>query len=178
MSGQIAYHLMAQAQVAQAPWPITTLVSRLPVLVLGMGTALAHMLRADASTGNGPDRQAEGPATPRSPALSPQDQAHPRPDQGPDGKATAVPAPPAETRTPRHRGRDMAAPAAAPDPPTEEPGLERARLIASRLAAAGKPVSRRTLRSSGVKGSNETLNALARMVNAELARAEAQPAKS
>ena len=47
MAGQVAYHLMAQAGMARAPWPITTIVSCLPVLVLGMGTALAHMLRAD-----------------------------------------------------------------------------------------------------------------------------------
>ena len=45
MAGQVAYHLMAQARMARAPWPITTLVSCLPVLVLGMGTALTHMLR-------------------------------------------------------------------------------------------------------------------------------------
>src|ERR1700722_4545369 len=50
MAGQVAYHLMAQAGMAQAPWLITTLVSCLPVLVLGMGTALAHLLRADAGT--------------------------------------------------------------------------------------------------------------------------------
>jgi len=49
MGGQVAYHLLAQAGVARAPWPITTLVSCLPVLVLGMGTALAHMLHADAA---------------------------------------------------------------------------------------------------------------------------------
>jgi hypothetical protein len=48
MAGQVAYHLMAQAGTARAPWAITTVVSCLPVLVLAMGTALAHMLRADA----------------------------------------------------------------------------------------------------------------------------------
>jgi hypothetical protein len=41
--------------------------------------------------------------------------------------------------------------------------------IARELAAAGKPVSRRALRGGGVKGSNESLNALARLLNAELA---------
>jgi hypothetical protein len=45
MAGQVAYHLMAQAGMARAPWPITTIVSCLPVLVLGMGTALAHISR-------------------------------------------------------------------------------------------------------------------------------------
>ncbi|WAL65950.1 ABC transporter permease [Amycolatopsis cynarae] len=44
MAGQIAYHLMAAAAVTIAPWPITTLVSCLPVVVLGSGAALAHLL--------------------------------------------------------------------------------------------------------------------------------------
>lgn len=44
MAGQIAYHLMTAAGVTRAPWPITTLVSCLPVVVLGCGAALAHLL--------------------------------------------------------------------------------------------------------------------------------------
>jgi hypothetical protein len=47
--------------------------------------------------------------------------------------------------------------------------MDQARVIARRLAAAEKPVSRRALRSGGVTGSNEALNVLARMINAELA---------
>jgi hypothetical protein len=48
MAGQVAYHLLTQAGATRAPWGITTAVSCLPVLVLGMGAALAHLLRADA----------------------------------------------------------------------------------------------------------------------------------
>ena len=76
MAGQVAYHLLAQAGAARAPWPVTTIVSCLPVLVLAMGTILAHMLRDDA-----------GPATVRGdrpqpvPARSCEDQAGPSPDQ-------------------------------------------------------------------------------------------------
>jgi hypothetical protein len=44
MTGQVAYHLMTAAGVTRAPWPITTLVSCLPVVVLGCGAALAHLL--------------------------------------------------------------------------------------------------------------------------------------
>jgi hypothetical protein len=44
MAGQVAYHLMSAADVTRAPWPITTLVSCLPVVVLGCGAALAHLL--------------------------------------------------------------------------------------------------------------------------------------
>jgi hypothetical protein len=41
--GQIAYHLMTAAHLTVAPWPITTAVSCLPVVVLGFGAALAHL---------------------------------------------------------------------------------------------------------------------------------------
>jgi hypothetical protein len=54
MAGQVAYHLLAQAGVIRAPWEATTLVSCLPVLVLGMGSALAHMLRSDATAAGAP----------------------------------------------------------------------------------------------------------------------------
>ena len=66
MDGQMAYHLPAQAGATRALWPITTLVSCLPALILGMGTALAHMLRADANTAaDGPDNAGTtGPVTP------------------------------------------------------------------------------------------------------------------
>lgn len=46
--GQIAYHVMAAAGVGVAPWWITAGVACLPVAVLGMGAALAHMVRAEA----------------------------------------------------------------------------------------------------------------------------------
>ena len=55
MAGQVAFHLMARAGMTRAPWAITTVVSCLPVLILGMGTVLAHMLRADAETTDAPD---------------------------------------------------------------------------------------------------------------------------
>ena len=62
MAGQVAYHLLAQAGAARAPWPVTMIVSCLPVLVLAMGTALAHMLRADAAA-DARDNAVAGPAT-------------------------------------------------------------------------------------------------------------------
>lgn len=43
--GQVAYHLMTAAHLTAAPWPITTVVSCLPVVVLGFGAALAHLQR-------------------------------------------------------------------------------------------------------------------------------------
>jgi len=74
MAGQVAFHLMDQDRITRAPWVITTLVSCLPVLVLGMGTALAHMLREDAAAAghqsgdqqdhNPPDRTTGEPRPP------------------------------------------------------------------------------------------------------------------
>ena len=61
MAGQIAYHLLSQADTTRAPWPVTTAVACLPVLVLGMGAALAHLLHADASQ---PASTTQTPATP------------------------------------------------------------------------------------------------------------------
>lgn len=42
--GQVAYHLMKAAGMAVAPWQITTVVSCLPVVVLGFGAALVHLM--------------------------------------------------------------------------------------------------------------------------------------
>ena len=78
--------------------------------------------------------------------------------------------------------RDQPGPAAAPPrgrgltglgPRLAQAQVEQARIVARRLAAAGRPVSRRALRSGGVTGSNAALNALARMINA--GRAGAAP---
>ncbi|RBQ03898.1 ABC transporter permease [Micromonospora sp. LHW51205] len=46
--GQVAYHLLVAAGIHSAPWWITTLVACLPVAVLGMAAALAHLMHDDA----------------------------------------------------------------------------------------------------------------------------------
>ncbi|WP_433051697.1 ABC transporter permease [Dactylosporangium sp. CS-033363] len=45
--GQVAYHLLTAAGITHAPWWITTAVACLPVAVLGMGAALAHLIQAN-----------------------------------------------------------------------------------------------------------------------------------
>jgi hypothetical protein len=92
MAGQVAYHLLAQAGVTRAPWAITTIVSCLPVLVLAMGTALAHLLRADAAS-TAPHDKTGGTATPRFPVG----QAPPHKDQTPDRGALPSTDPPIAT---------------------------------------------------------------------------------
>ena len=165
MAGQVAYHLMAQAGMARAPWAITTLVSCLPVLVLGMGTALAHLLRADAEATDTAGSRTGQPAVPRSVSWSRQDQAGP-------GRRGPVTDRDRSVRRDRNgpepgprRGRGVTGSGMRP----AGPQVDQARVIARRLAAAGKPVSRRALRSGGVTGSNQALNALARIISTELA---------
>ncbi|WP_433215699.1 ABC transporter permease [Dactylosporangium sp. CS-047395] len=46
-AGQVAYHLLTAAGITHAPWQITTAVACLPVAVLGMGAALAHLIHAN-----------------------------------------------------------------------------------------------------------------------------------
>jgi hypothetical protein len=169
MAGQVAYHLLAQSGVARAPWPITTLVSCLPVLVLAMGTVLAHMLRADthAATDRPDKNGTAGPATPR-PAWSAEDQAGPVQDQT-TGQPASGSGPPGRTRTVPKAVHGTPGRTRTPDLPE----ISQVRLIASRLTVAGKPVSRRALRSEGIRGSNQALNTLARRINAELADAAA-----
>ena len=167
MAGQVTYHLLARAGVTQAPWAITTVVSCLPVLVLAMGTTLTHMLRADAEARDRADGRT-GPHTAlRSVSLSAADQ------DGPDRR----PPEPDRERPPR---RDRSGPPQGPQPSRRAAGsgsrdaeiqAGQARAVARELAAAGKGISRRTLRSGGVTGSNEALSALAREINAELTRA-------
>jgi hypothetical protein len=167
MAGQIAYHLMAQAGMARAPWPVTMVVSCLPVIVLAMGTTLAHMLRADAQATDMPDRRTGPRSAPQSPSWSPEDSGGPgckqpetdqdrSPSRDQDGAATGL-----------RRGHG----ATGPGLRAAGPQADRARVIASRLAAAGTPVSRRTLRGAGATGSNQALNALARSINSEMAGA-------
>jgi hypothetical protein len=45
MLGQVAYHVLAAMHATRAPWPVVALVSCLPVVTLGMGAALTHLLR-------------------------------------------------------------------------------------------------------------------------------------
>jgi hypothetical protein len=170
MAGQVAYHLLAQAGAARAPWPITTLVSCLPVLVLAMGTAPAHMLRADAHTvmDEQDDNGTAGPARPRSSAWSTEDRANPGRHKTADQPASRSDPPP-RTRAIRKAVHDTAESTGGPTLPE----IDQARLASRKLTAAGRRVSRRALRSQGIRGSNESLGALAQEVNAEIAGAAA-----
>jgi hypothetical protein len=133
MAGQVAYHLMAQAGMTRAPWAITTVVSCLPVLVLGMGTALAHLLRADAETTAAPDSGTRQAAGLRSLSWSAQDRD--RPDRArPETDRDRSPSRGQNGETPGpQRGRGVT----RPGYPAARPQADQARIVAHRLAAAG-----------------------------------------
>jgi len=177
MSGQVAYHLLTQAGVTRAPWGVTTLVSCLPVLVLGMGSALAHLLRSDsaaarAAAGNmgqflpaGTGRPDRSAAPLREPAdqgqyrtlakgpRSAEESAGPRPDDG----------------TSRQRIADGARLYPGADGRARPPARIRiadAKAAASKLITSGQRISRRSLRSAGMQGSNADLGMLARYLRA------------
>jgi hypothetical protein len=188
MAGQVAFHLMSQAHVTRAPWGITTLVSCLPVLVLFMGTALAHMLREDAAAAaDQPDGWSCGPASAWSPRWSAEDQPADHPDRhrdqdhGPDQdqqagtKAMVRTSPPPKTNVSTLPPGSAAPPGAARrvvSSSTDQGGVQ-ASMIALKLITEGKPVTRRALRNGGVKGSNARLNALALQLNADYAKEQA-----
>jgi hypothetical protein len=136
-----------------------------------MGTALAHMLRSDATAADQADNWSAGPATEWSPDQPTGDQPADQTDQETGIGTADETSPPARTSKPRRTPgpADSRGPVDDPVPGPLRQRNERALDIARELAAAGKPVSRRALRDGGVKGSNESLNTLARQFNAELA---------
>jgi hypothetical protein len=165
MAGQVTYHLLAGAGVTRAPWAITTIVSCLPVLVLG--TTLAHMLRDDAHAARTTDDHRTGHSGCWSVSWSPEDRAWSGPQEAAEGPVAC--GPPAAGGGSSVRDHLDAAGTPGPGPRAGSSPAGQARLLAGRLAAAGKPVSRRVLRSGGIRGSNEALNRLARELNAERA---------
>ena len=76
MAGQVIYHLLAAAHATRAPWPVVVLVSCLPVITLGFGAGLTHLLRAGHPAASEPATAPAGTAAPdsaadTSPASSP-----------------------------------------------------------------------------------------------------------
>lgn len=62
MAGQVVYHLLAAAHALRAPWPVVVLVSCMPVITLGFGTALTHLIRHGRHT-DSPRTEAAGTGT-------------------------------------------------------------------------------------------------------------------
>jgi hypothetical protein len=106
MAGQVIYHLLAAAHATRAPWPVVMFVSCLPVLAIGFGAALAHLL-----IHAGPAPVPPAPAIPVPAAGSVPGQ--PRTEPAPAPPRTPRPAPAARTDAARtDQDGDGAAPLA------------------------------------------------------------------
>jgi hypothetical protein len=121
------------------PGPVTITASCLLVLVLAMGTALAHMLRGDATAGDTTDNQPAGPASERSPWWSAEDEPADQPDEDHETRTAGRTSHPARTSEPPRPPGPAAPPGPAedliPDPPRQR--NMQAFHIARELAAAG-----------------------------------------
>jgi hypothetical protein len=125
MAGQVIYHLLSAAHAAAAPWPVVMLVSCLPVLTLGFGVALTHLLRTGHTT---------APAVTAVPDMAPATVT----DSTPDTPADTNPAP--KRTTPRtRRGPSTAARVAALK--DKHPDMSAAD-IAARLKVSDRTVRR------------------------------------
>jgi hypothetical protein len=120
MLGQVVYHLLAAAGAARAPWPVVVLVSCIPVITLGFGAALTHLLRGAPADDLAPFPEAP-PADPRTVV-----EATPAADPAvtPEAALEVTPHPALEAApgTPREhaRGRSPVTPAKQAGPATPE----------------------------------------------------------
>jgi hypothetical protein len=120
MAGQVIYHLLAAVHAVRAPWPVVMVVSCIPVVTLGFGAALTHLLRGAPADDLAPfpgtlpaDPRAVVEATPAAdPAVTPEAAL----------EATPHPALEAAPGTPREhaRGRSPVTPAKQAGPATPE----------------------------------------------------------
>lgn len=140
MGGQVAYHLLALAGVDHAPWEVTTVVACLPVLVLGMGSGLAHLLRDDSSRHVGRSGRRDNNAQVRRCAT-----------------CSAAGDPENPGTYPRLGDRTR---------PPARIRIADVRAAVATVIASGQPVSRRSLRAAGLHGSNTDLGTLARSIRA------------
>ena len=178
MAGQVAYHLLAQAGAARAPWPVTTScpacrswswpwAPRWPTCCAPTPPPRMGRTRdrrniappVPKSPGPGRTRPASGPAGRFGPnQLNPgAGRTRPGPGWQGAGRQTGLWVRP-EPATSPHWDALAAAGNTGRAPRSARPETDQARLMArARLAASGNPVSRRALRSNGVRVSSPEL---------------------
>jgi hypothetical protein len=105
--GQGVYHLLETFGYQRAPWPVVLFVACLPVLVLGAGATLRHLLTASDGDGvNGENEQvavtAEAEVTPTAPTPGPAALTAPEPVPG---AAVRVPSRRPDRRSGKRRGK-------------------------------------------------------------------------
>jgi hypothetical protein len=131
MAGQVIYHLLAAAGAHRAPWPVVVLVSCLPVITLGFGAGLTHLLRAAH-----PATDALAGAT--QPGSAPDTNAATTPDTRPDARPATGPD---RSRSPRRSPRRAGTAAAVARLRDRHPDMTAAD-IARRLGVSDRTVRR------------------------------------
>ena len=161
-------------------------MSCLPVLVLGMGSALAHLLRGDAPAARG-DRPSSGPASHGNErhqtghiALC-RETAHHRLLPTRAGLRSVSHGPSRPWRTNDRNPRSAPCPGdvrprlAGNGRPPARMRIAEARVVAAKVTVSGQRVSRRSLRSAGLRGSNADLGMLARLIGTGPSASEPDP---
>ena len=149
ITGQVAFHLLTAAHYTRAPWPVVVAVSCMPVVTLGFGAALTHLLRADVQASEQatveaipeameaiPEAIAETTWEPsaEAPLEAPQDEPREEPREEPSEEVALVPS--AEPREePRPRVVRLA----------EDQDAKRARADYRKSVTQGQPLSDRAL---------------------------------
>jgi hypothetical protein len=131
MAGQVIYHLLAAAHAHRAPWPVVVLVSVLPVITLGFGAGLTHLLRAAHPA---PGEPAPAPAADTTPGNA----ADASPDTSPDTRPDIRPP---LARTPRRTPGRTGTGAAVARMRARHPDMTAAD-IAARLGVSDRTVRR------------------------------------
>ena len=143
MCGQVIYHLLAAVHAARAPWPVVVLVSCIPVVTLGFGATLTHLLRG-APEG---DLAPYPGALPGDPAVTVEVTPPARPRMTPEAALEAPPHPALEAApaTPRDRSRERSPVTRAKQPGPATP-QRLAEFYAADLAAGRVPSARQIKR--------------------------------
>jgi hypothetical protein len=156
MLGQMIYHLLAAAHVSPAPWPVVMLVSCMPVVTLGFGAALTHLLRGGAHQVAPVVAQPLAPSA--APAVAPAVDHEVAP--APDPLVAPAPDPEADPEAAPAVAQEMdhdVAPEVAPQTahatvqpatarrPNKDPEAEKARAEYRKSVRAGTPLTDRAL---------------------------------
>ena len=139
MTGQVSYHLLAAAHAARAPWLVVVAVSCMPVVTLGFGVALTHLLRterAEVASAVAPVQATqEATGVPPVDAMSePPNEPRAMPASGREAKPASQP-----RATPRDK------PQREPAAISRDPLAVKARATYRRSVQAGEPLSDRAL---------------------------------
>jgi hypothetical protein len=142
MCGQVIYHLLNAAGATRAPWPVVVLVSCIPVVTLGFGAALTHLIRS----APGDDLVPYPGALPGDPGITVEVTPAGDPDVIPETALGAVPHPALEAAPAALRRR---CPERPPVTPGKQPGPVTPEQLAEFYAAdlaAGRVPSKRQIK--------------------------------